>query len=110
MKRTMIILSFGLLILVGCTTPQRYVVDVSKVAGCEDFAWDGKVTVTMTWKGLLGGGSTVDLIRLESRNARSLLLETTGGRVRAYAEVEVERLKNRRGQDNSPEAGESRTP
>lgn len=109
MKRTMIILSFGLLILVGCTTPQRYVVDVNKVAGCEGFDWDGRVTVTMTYKGLLGG-TTVDLIKLRSRNARSLLLETTGGRVRAYAEVEVERLENRRDQANSAEAGESETP
>ncbi len=87
-------LALAVLLLTGCTTPQRYVVDIEKIDRCAGFDWDGKVTVTMSWKGLFGGGTTVDLIKLRSRDGRSLLLETTGGRVAAYVEVEVERAKN----------------
>ena len=101
------IVSLGLIFLVGCVTPQRYVVDVAKTEGCDDFDWNGRVTVTMTWKGIFGGGTTVDLIKLESRDGRSLLLETTRGTVEAYEEVEVEKLR-RDGNETtrSPNAGE----
>lgn len=91
--RRLPMVSLGLILLVGCVTPQRYVVDVAKTQGCDDFDWNGRVTVTMTWKGFpFGGGTTVDLIKLESRDGRSLLLDTTRGTVEAYAEVEVEKM------------------
>ena len=105
MRRASIV-SLGLVLLAGCTTPQRFVVDVANTEGCNDFDWNGRVTVTMRWKGMFQG-TTVDLIRLESTDGRSLLLETTRGAVRAYTEVEVERL---RGDGNEtipdPKAGE----
>jgi hypothetical protein len=105
--RRLWIVSLGLVFLVGCVTPQRYVVDVAKTEGCDDFDWNGRVTVTMTWKGIFGGGTTVDLIKLESRDGRSLLLDTTRGSVEAYTEVKVKKLRHDGTETTrSPNAGE----
>jgi hypothetical protein len=60
--KKMLIGTLILVLVAGCATPQRYVVDVAKTEGCEDFDWNGRVAVTMTWKGIFGGGTTVDLI------------------------------------------------
>jgi len=83
----------GLILLVGCT--QRYVVDVTEIEGCDDFDWNGRVIVTESWKGFFGGGHTVDLIKLESRDGRSILIDATGCGVEAYVEVEVKRLRQK---------------
>ena len=78
--------------IAGCATPQRYVVDLERIDGADQFVWDGRVSVTMSWKGILSGGSTVDTIKLHSLHGRSLLLDTTHGTVDAYISVEVEQL------------------
>ena len=88
--RTVLIAAFGLMFVVGCTLPQKYVIDVAKIEGCEGFDWNGRVIVRKTYKGLFTG-YTVDFIKLEATDGRAMLLDTRGGRVETYVKMEVER-------------------
>ena len=91
MKRALLA-AFGLIFVVGCTLPQRYTIDVAQIEGCEGFDWNGRVTVTTTYKGLLTG-YTVDIIKLEATDGRAMLLETRGKEVETYVKVEVPRCR-----------------
>lgn len=72
--------------VIGCTTPKRDVIDVMYIDGCDGFDWNGRVEVTMSYKGLFRG-TTVDAIRFESWDGRTLLLDTTGGTVDTYVKA-----------------------
>ena len=88
--RKVLIAAFGLIFVVGCNLPQRYTIDVAKIEGCEGFDWNGRVTVRKNYHGLFKG-YTVDLIKLEAKDGRALLLDTSFEGVETYVKAEVKR-------------------
>ena len=87
--RKVLLATFGLIFAVGCTLPQRYTIDVDKIEGCEDFDWNGRVIVTKTYKGIFTG-YTVDLIKIESRDGRAMLLDARRKKVETYVKAKVD--------------------
>ena len=86
--KKVLIAAFGLIFVVGCNLPRRYTIDVATIEGCEGFEWNGRVTVSKTHKGFFTG-YTVDIIKLEARDGRTMLLDTRGKGVETYVKVEV---------------------
>lgn len=92
--RKVLIIAICVLFAVGCHMPRTHTIDVAKIKGCNGFKWTGRVTVKKTYKGLFTGYS-VDLIELESRDGRALLIDTQdrGKGIDLYVKAVVETTK-----------------
>lgn len=83
------LLACGFILAAGCHLPEERVVDIAKLDGCEGFDWNGRVTVTKTYKGIFTG-YTVDFVKLESADGRAFLLDTRGKGIETYVKTKVE--------------------
>ncbi|MBN2562698.1 MAG: hypothetical protein JXQ75_17365 [Phycisphaerae bacterium] len=92
MVRSWRCLAFSLVLICGgCVTTTRWELDLTKIEGFDASKWDGKVRVTCC-DGELFGRWKVDGIELKDHDGNVVLLEHHGGTVRAFEEVEVERI------------------